>query len=486
MYRKPLTVLFLLLFFIITLHAQFDLRPAKDTTIGSNLPIKRNKDSTFKNLIFNRIVKFDSFTFYKKEDFKGTVFKEEAQFNWTKFKDSVMFNEVKFNKRCWFSNSDFESYSYFRNSHFDTLAIFSLSIFDSSEFLEAKFNDGALFPGATFKNATSFAFASFKKSAVFTGIHLNENSSINFFNTQFGDLIYFDRVYKIYKQIRFTDADFTTNKLYSDINRKWHFINLYKSDIPNIRIDYEHFRLCFFISNNNDLIIKKIGYYPFDSVDFEGRKYSFHNPKLFHVLRNSSQFKTYVKQIFPSCKTSDDIVDIFLDRCIKNHSFPARLSSDEIISTYEKVLKSFEVEGQKISYQNLDIEYKDFKYGWFILPHIWNCYGYHKEWIFFWTLGLLIFFTLITTIFLSKLDRTKSSNGIYYIDKLKEDLPNKYLKTIQNRFWYSLLYTSIIFFSLSLKLENINFKKIGILYIILVYLVGLLCIAYIVDFVISK
>jgi hypothetical protein len=56
-----------------------------------------------------------------------------------------------------------------------------------------------------------------------------------------------------------------------------------------------------------------------------------------------------------------------------------------------------------------------------------------------------------------------------------------------NRIWYSLMFTSTVFFLLTLKIENIYFKeKRGTFYLFIVYTSGLLCLAYIANFVLQK
>ena len=56
-----------------------------------------------------------------------------------------------------------------------------------------------------------------------------------------------------------------------------------------------------------------------------------------------------------------------------------------------------------------------------------------------------------------------------------------------SRLWYSFVYTAVIFFSLSLKISNVNFRnKGGTMYIMFVYTLGLICLAYMANFVLQK
>jgi len=63
---------------------------------------------------------------------------------------------------------------------------------------------------------------------------------------------------------------------------------------------------------------------------------------------------------------------------------------------------------------------------------------------------------------------------------------NKY-RLYRRRLWYSFTYTATIFFLLSLKVEKIKFKnKRGVLYLMLIYLAGILCLAYMANYIIQK
>lgn len=177
-----------------------------------------------------------------------------------------------------------------------------------------------------------------------------------------------------------------------------------------------------------------------------------------------------------------DISKIRLDYQYFKLAFKSRNDQNEISKNdkeilFEALLKNFREHGQNDSYELLDIEYKDFKNEWFKLPHWWNCYGYHKEWIFYWVLGFLIIFTSINYVFLH--------------DLMQIYLPVKGMRYVEmhgiDRIWFSFVYTFVIFFSFSLKIDRIKLEhKIGTLYILIVYAIGLICLAYMANFVLQK
>ena len=85
-------------------------------------------------------------------------------------------------------------------------------------------------------------------------------------------------------------------------------------------------------------------------------------------------------------------------------------SKDKIANLFSGLLEKFKGEGRVASYENLDIEYKQWQYGtrglWgkvknFINRHWWY-YGYRKGYIIYWTLGLLCFFVILNFILWKK------------------------------------------------------------------------------------
>ena len=61
------------------------------------------------------------------------------------------------------------------------------------------------------------------------------------------------------------------------------------------------------------------------------------------------------------------------------------------------------------------------------------------------------------------------------------------LKMIGNRLWYSFVYTTNIFFRFTLNMDELKYsQKKGVIYLLLVYLIGIICIAYLANFVIQK
>ncbi len=113
--------------------------------------------------------------------------------------------------------------------------------------------------------------------------------------------------------------------------------------------------------------------------------------------------------------------------------------------------------------------------------------------IFVWTIGLLLIFSVL--------------NYYFFIDSLVEEvytIPNipalrsrsEIRQTAsrdvakqfrRQRWWYTFVYTATVFFSLTLKFENLKFSRRGrAVYFLAIYLIGLVCIAYMANFVLQK
>jgi hypothetical protein len=166
------------------------------------------------------------------------------------------------------------------------------------------------------------------------------------------------------------------------------------------------------------------------------------------------------------------------------------LSEDDATSVYEALLKNFKDRGQETSYRLLDLEYKRYQHSvlW-VIPYAWDCHGYEKERIFYWTGGLLILFTVFTFF---RLDRMEEAYRIPNIaeasSSTKSALDNENWRPIAKRIVHSLIYTSYIFFPLNIKIDEIKIKEYGLdsFIILFIYTFGLICVGYIASFVLQK
>jgi uncharacterized protein YjbI with pentapeptide repeats len=163
--------------------------------------------------------------------------------------------------------------------------------------------------------------------------------------------------------------------------------------------------------------------------------------------------------------------------------FSENLTIDNKENIYQGLLQNFKYWGFQDSYQKLDIEYKRFhaKQGtfgflWWI-PEYWWEYGYERARIFPITFWAVLFLTIINYLLINYLVSNVYSVG---------NIPFHYRKRSLNRLWFSFVYTCVIFFSLSLKIDKIKFQnKGGTLYLMGIYLFGIICLAYIANYIIQ-
>ncbi len=331
-------------------------------------------------------------------------------------------------------------------------------------------------------------------------------------------------------------SKFSSDNVRMSDDGNWRYVNLYNCDPSKVVFDYLNFRLCFFDNiwlsginiSSNGIFNKQIKYaFNGDTLLIAGKKYLISDTNLCRYLIDDRDFYKYLSFVFPAlcyrpsesfCQTLGNVfpmlfnresydlpvVKAFINMCVYRRNFPYWLGNERIYGVYEKVLNSFEKQGQKISYRTLDIEYQDFKNGNFILPHIWNCYGYHKEWVFYWIIIFLCLFTVLTACMFPFLNRDVYTIDFFRRETLRNTNSYKVMhSTINNRdaelyrsgalnyAWYSFLYTCMIFFLLSLKFENFHFsskpKKIfGVVYVMIVFLTGIICLGYVANLIIQK
>ncbi len=173
------------------------------------------------------------------------------------------------------------------------------------------------------------------------------------------------------------------------------------------------------------------------------------------------------------------------------------LNDEEMNSIYLDLLSNFRERGYDESFEELDKQYKSWKYsskGLEIIDWIdrnWWDYGYNKLIILRNTAYLFFFFTILNSFILRFLSKR------VYIDKKI----NKAVKSNRNKKsiirWIfnipaSLFYTSKIFFGLGFKYDNLVYEdklnnlKIGyLIYFFLIFVSGLVCLGYIINVIVT-
>lgn len=163
----------------------------------------------------------------------------------------------------------------------------------------------------------------------------------------------------------------------------------------------------------------------------------------------------------------------------------AGMSNSQIEYTYEQLVKSQQEFGYIEGHKKADIEYMRYKLrnktlgkvrDWVQLT--WWTYGYERIRIVWITLLILSVIIAINTFFIQQL------NDVYTVSPVKNRLENGSGKlAILNRIWLSVIYSSVIFIGLKLNIEELDISQPRSLYILLIYGKGLLCMAFILNYI---
>ena len=163
------------------------------------------------------------------------------------------------------------------------------------------------------------------------------------------------------------------------------------------------------------------------------------------------------------------------------------------LSLYEHLLNVQKQNGFTDGYRKLDIEYRDYRLQKFwnvqdyFSKHWWN-YGYNKEYIFQWTWKFFVVFFLIIfsrfPYFISRIYPIENLNNRW---KMENRWGIPFSRKLLFRFWMSFFYSCIIFFGIKLDIERIKFSNIwAVIFIYLFYLLGVICVVFIGNYVLLK
>jgi hypothetical protein len=412
----------------------------------------------FTSTTFDSSVNFRAAQFHSTATFSGTNSKGAADFAWASFDSSVSFQGAIFHSTAnfWRTNfkgtadfiwATFKGTTDFVRATFDSSVDFTLAEFHSTaDFGRMVFKGSADFEWATFDSNVTFEYTDFYSTAVFGGTKFHGKADyrsarfhgdVLFSNDTLPDYLDFRYVKDIRKEIDFTSS------LPPRPKEKCH-IAVAGAEINKIKLNMALFTLWF----------------PIDTT-----------------FGKSSAGKDSIERIDST-------------------------SYDGQLSVYESVLKKLKDDGFMESYQILDIEYRQFKFHHGpkllgilnigpllnILNNVWWYYGYNKELIFLWAIGFWFLFSLVNLKVYPRL-----SGSVYTIPFL-EKLETSLLTRVKKRLFYFfqvVTYTAIVFFGL--KMDVAKFKKgvvrehpLLFVYLMFVYVVGLVCLGFIVNIIFTR
>ena len=440
---------------------------------------------------------FSSAHFLGPAIFTSSHFDSVADFSYSHFDSWAYFYESRFDSRANFSNAHFDSLAYFSHAHFYVTADFFRSIFES----------WADFSNARFDILVDFSDANFKAPAYFYGTHFNIMA--DFSNAGFDTLANF-RYANFDSVVDFSHVHFSSLVDFRNAHFKQKAVLRNLSITPKVRFDFNHSVLpdTIDLSNNPSLSLdmpSTIDFTLADSLNNKNRiiKKNFWRGVKYYVsiyfYPNDTMYETKGKRLINLYNT--DITNIKIDYThfklyfidVETHDTLNRVLSDDVKSSiYEQLLKNFKDRGQMESYERLDIEYMWFKghNNTYItgIEDWWWRFGYEKWRVFIHTFLIIIVFSVINFFLMPKLN--DRNNGVYHIDLVPDFLAFKFSKNtpyrLIRRFWFSIIYTSIVFFLLTFKIEKIRFSKPISLWVMFIYTIGLICMGFIANLILQK
>jgi hypothetical protein len=463
--KRMILLSFLLVVFSLRITAQNFIAPER---------VSINFLKSLSDTVVTHAIDYSNDTIEQYKIWSPFRFAQEVKFTKAIFLDTLYWNRVNFKKDIDLREAKF----------LNSVTISGSNFLDMADFAGANIDSGARFSDSHFNGFTNFSGISFKiyadfRNAEFRGFYTRFDSDtfdiVDFTNAFFYNDIDFRNSYFSYSanfdgahllgHVDFSFAKFNDNlQLASLTMNDSTDINFTNTCFPDI-IDFS-----FNANINNEIDFTKANFSDSNRFDYKTKKVK----PTFVFLYKTNVSKLHLDYVHYKLYLPDSTISN------NNKIF---ITTEEKQEMYQALLTNFKNHGQEESYKLCDIDYQRFKWShsWasFLLcmPYYWNHFGYDKQMVFKWTFWFILGFTLVTCIFIGYLN-----TQVYKVENIPPSFRN-----FGNRLWFSFIYTSTVFFRLTLKIEKINFeRKWGTVYLILMYTIGLICLAYMANFVLQK
>jgi len=401
-------------------------------------------------------VKCQNVTFQAQVSFFKATFEDVVYFHEVTFQAQVSFFEATFEDVIYFHKVTFADQAFFVRANFEVLAFIAVTFESQAYFQSATFEDKVGLSKATFEGWADFRWATFEAEADFLAVTFEEEA--DFLEATFKEEADFSET-TFEAEADFSEATFESGVSFlgATFGNKSSFYETLFADT----LDLEEIEV---IGKEIDLTFIT------DSIEHDTLKIC----KLFLYGADIDKIKLNYRDF--------------------RLGFYSTLTPNQRENVYTQLLNKIQKDGDTKSYQKLDIEYRKFNYDndeelflkW--LSEWWWNFGYSKGLIFNRALLFLLVFTIFNWIFLSPLN-----SKVYMIKTVDESLESLQLKKIRGLKYYfhtlilSLYYTSLIFFGLRMSVENIRLKSyLAVGYVLTIYASGLICLAYMFNFVIQS
>jgi len=431
--------------------------------------------SDFSLAQFNTTARFYNAVFNSTANFRDTKFNSIADFTGVQFISGARFSAAQFDSTAQFYDADFMSTAYFSETKFNSTADFRKTKFIlETRFFSAKFNSNARFSSVQFDSIVYFSSAVFDSTVYFWNTKFN--SIAYFWGTEFSSTAYF-RDAKFNSIADFSDAEFKSIANFKNVN--FDSSAIFKNVVFNSEIIFD-----------STLLPKNLSFYNVQDIQKE--------IDLTGAIINPQYNICYINLTYAN-------VDKFRFRYNRfKLYFDDETESELKSNVYEELLRKTEKEGFINSYEKLDREYREFKYlegkkyekkrtwgkiiNW--IDKTWWGYGYDKELILRNTLLLFIIFLIINLVFLRQM--LFKVYNVEHFSSLRQEIQGFILFNIPKLFLITILYTSLIFFGLKFNFDYLKIREnlyswriVFLIYFFLQYIIGLVCLAYLANFIIT-
>lgn len=150
-------------------------------------------------------------------------------------------------------------------------------------------------------------------------------------------------------------------------------------------------------------------------------------------------------------------------------------NEDLINNTYENLLSKYKAEGKNNSYRILEIQKlkREQNAFFYFLSDIWWNHGYDKNRVYYWTLFFLVIFCTLNYIWWQRMQAVYS---LFEIDIAPYSRPTYVFRKILSSF----LYSTFLFFAISIKLDKLSLKNARFLmFFLFQYFLGLFTLLFI-------
>ena len=433
------------------------------------------------------------------------------------------------------STNKFKVPVYFYNDSFTSLDLSSGVFYDEVAFYDSYINGVLSFEDATFLN-----------NITFENLDLGQNAKIDFSRATLPDTLFFKSINHIGNQIDLIAANITDTDGYNpELNgyRNPHYISLYKSDISKFHLDYFHFKL-FFPAALNLPYDEKAAIYEallnnfktrgqiksLEKLDIEYKEFKYsYKP----AGRTGKHWLSYVDKWWWNYGYNKELVFVhaaffllfftfitfmilgFLNDEVYSmddlrYTIPLRMkkyrsadpdeqeanSSKYTIAGNNKLSDLFQREGlaikilpAKAKKSIYSREYKTITYCLFIgafTVFLFSFYGLERYVIKMNLMGNLLHHRY------AKIKWAAGITAVILVLWVFREQLGKYtvmiaINNVFNRLWLSIVYTSKLFFPVFIKIEKLKYNHLLLVfYILFVYLIGLVCIGYMTNFIFQK